>query len=137
MVGTFAGALGALGAGLPALLAAHAGLAMHQAGRAVFLAYAGCGLLVLALYLGLPRAPGPSLAAPARPLARSRAVVLKLAAGPTVAALVVPHLLGLPWILAAQQRTDRGRTLFAVTTVALTLLAVALAAVGWRRVLAR
>jgi MFS family permease len=79
VVGTFAGALGALGAGLPQLFAAHAGLAVHAAQRAVFLVYAACGLLVLLIYLGLP--PGSrATSSPARPLARSRAVVLRLAA---------------------------------------------------------
>jgi hypothetical protein len=65
------------------------------------------------------------------------AAVLKLAAWPTVVALVVPHLLGLPWILSARAGGSRGRALFAVTTGLLILTGVVLAVAGWVGILAR
>jgi MFS family permease len=81
--GTFAGALGALAAGVPAWLAARDGWDLRAAHRATFIGYAAVALIAAALYVGLPRAPAaPSGGATrkSRPLAQSRATVLRLAA---------------------------------------------------------
>lgn len=76
--GSIFGALGALAAAVPEWLAAHAGLAMVDALRAMFLLYAAVGLAVCGLYLRMPKAPAGEARPPA-PLGASRAIVLKLA----------------------------------------------------------
>jgi MFS family permease len=76
VVGTFAGALGALCAGLPGRLSVGLGGAQARGDRLVFLAYAAVAVLVASLYSRL--APSPS--GPRAAATRSRAPVLKLAA---------------------------------------------------------
>jgi len=81
VAGALAGALGSLAAGLPQLAVKQLGVAPAAALRGVFLVYAAVALPLVLLYRGLgaaARAPHP--AAPRAPLARSRAVVLKLTA---------------------------------------------------------
>lgn len=80
LAGSVAGALGALGSGLPVALAHARGLAPTAPGRLGFVLYAIVALIVALLYRGLspalePRAP----AAAAAPLARSRRIVIRLA----------------------------------------------------------
>src|SRR4051794_17042858 len=101
LVGSLAGALGALGASLPQLLGGVLPGGLGTALEAAFLLYAALGLASLLLYRRLPpEAPDP--AAPAQPLRKSRRVVLTLAALFGVDAfaggLVVQSLLAL-WLL--------------------------------------
>jgi MFS family permease len=77
VLGSFSGALGALAAGLPEIVAQHGPASLASAERAVFIAYAAVGLLVGVAYRGLPAVA--SSAVRTRPLARSRRIVLKLA----------------------------------------------------------
>ena len=80
LAGSFAGALGALGSGLPVALAHARGLAPTAPGRLGFVLYALIALVVALLYRGLSIAPPPSApAAAASPLARSRKIVIRLA----------------------------------------------------------
>jgi len=81
LAGVLAAAVGALAAGIPDWLAAHAGMPRLQALRAMFVLYTAIGLLIWALYrrLPLPPAGGAAAAAPAA-LGASRAIVVKLAA---------------------------------------------------------
>lgn len=80
LAGALAGAAGALLGGLPERLAAAFGVAILDAERALFLLYAGLAIAIAALYRRLSPAIEPAGAPPRVPLARSRAVVLKLAA---------------------------------------------------------
>ena len=77
--GSLFGALGALCAGIPPWLVAHAGLGLLDALRAMFLAYGAIGCAVWLLYRGIEEVQTGSHA-PAAPLAASRAIVLRLAA---------------------------------------------------------
>ena len=79
LAGALSAALGALAAGLPSWLLAHAGVPMLQGLRALFVLYAGIGGVVWWLYRGLPVAPVHSQQRPA-PLGPSRGIVLRLAA---------------------------------------------------------
>lgn len=79
LTGSLLGAVGALGAALPAWLGAHAGVAPLSALRALFLVYGAIGVANWRLYRGLALEPGGATVAPA-PLGASRAVVLRLAA---------------------------------------------------------
>jgi MFS family permease len=78
VVGTLSGAIGALVAGVPELLAHDFDVGVMTSERGVFLVYAAIGLVTALIYARLPseqvggRAP--------RPLSRSRSVVLRLAA---------------------------------------------------------
>ena len=81
-VGSIAAAVGALGAALPEAAAGALGTGLKPALQAAFLVYAALGGLALLLYRRLPRSvatAGPDLA-PAKPLHRSRRIVLTLAA---------------------------------------------------------
>lgn len=81
-VGSIAAAVGALGAGLPEIAAELLGIGLKPALQAAFLLYAGLGGLALLLYRRLPQEvtrSEPDLA-PAKPLSRSRRIVLRLAA---------------------------------------------------------
>jgi len=81
LVGSLAGAAGALVAGLPALAASRWGVSLLRAERGVFLFYAACAVVAAIVYRRLSPAleihPGKRGAAP---LAESRAIVLRLAA---------------------------------------------------------
>jgi len=78
--GTLAGALGALASGMPELLARRYGVDITAAERAGFVFYAGVALVTAAIYRGLSPAVEHRVASPGRPLARSRRLVLGLAA---------------------------------------------------------
>jgi len=80
LTGTFAGAAGALAAGFPDAAAQRFGIDAAQAERAGFLLYSVLGLIAAAAYARLSPAVEHDTAAPARPLARSRSIVLKLSA---------------------------------------------------------
>jgi len=77
--GSLFAALGALASGVPALLSTHIGLSLLDAMRAMFLLYAGVGLLTWLLYRqrGSPATAGPNRPAPLGP---SRRIVWRLAA---------------------------------------------------------
>jgi MFS family permease len=81
VVGSLAAAVGALGSGLPAWLAAHRGVTVLRAERGVFVFYAACAVLVAVVYTRLSPALEihPDKRAPT-PLAESRPIVLRLAA---------------------------------------------------------
>jgi hypothetical protein len=100
LAGSLSAAVGALAAALPPWLAAHAGIALEAALRAMFGLYGVVGLAVWMLYRGLPAPPAGTPAAPA-PLGPSRAIVVRLAALFSVDAfaggLVVNALLAL-WL---------------------------------------
>lgn len=77
VIGTFSGALGALAAGLPELVARSGGATVLAAEKSVFLLYAAIGGAVAWLYA---RTADVHVAtAPKRPLAASRRAVLRLA----------------------------------------------------------
>src|SRR4051794_6821557 len=100
LVGSLAGALGALAAGLPQLLGGVLPGGLGAALEAAFLLYATLGLASFLLYRRLPpEAPDP---AAAQPLRKSRRVVLTLAAlfslDSFAGGLVVQSLLAL-WLL--------------------------------------
>jgi MFS family permease len=78
VIGSFAGALGALGAGLPALAAQRFGLAMVVAERSAFIVYAAVGVVVAWIYVALPKVQVGSVRPGA--LTRSRSIVIRLAA---------------------------------------------------------
>jgi MFS family permease len=80
LTGTFAGAAGALAAGLPALAAHRFGLDIAAAERAGFLLYSALGLVAARAYARLSSAVEHDTGMPARPLHRSRGIVLKLSA---------------------------------------------------------
>src|SRR5262249_57686585 len=80
VAGNFMGALGALASGLPPVLTHAYGHEIALGHRSGFVLYALVAVATAALYVGL----GPGIevrsAAPARPLARSRRVVMELSA---------------------------------------------------------
>ena len=81
VAGAFAGAFGALASGLPALLAARYGWTLAPAQRSGFFAYSILGLIAAAFYRSLSPAVEAERQPPKRaPLAKSRAMVLRLAA---------------------------------------------------------
>lgn len=81
LAGTFAGALGALASGGPSLLATRFGWPLLTLQRGGFLLYAAIALVVAALYRGLSAPVTVARGdASTRPLARSRGIVLRLAA---------------------------------------------------------
>lgn len=79
LVGSLAGALGALGAALPTWLVAHTPVSPAGALRIMFVLYAAVGMAVWRLYRGIRDAPGAARP-PDAPLGRSRPVVLRLVA---------------------------------------------------------
>ncbi len=81
LVGSLAGAVGALISGAPAFAASHWGVALQSAQRGVFVFYALCAIAAAVIYAQLSPAleVHPAKRA-ARPLAESRAIVLRLAA---------------------------------------------------------
>jgi MFS family permease len=80
LVGSLAGAIGALAAGAPDILGDAIGLDIKEALQAAFLLYASLGVVALFLYRRLPDEPLDANAAPAEPLGKSKAIVLTLAA---------------------------------------------------------
>jgi predicted MFS family arabinose efflux permease len=81
LLGSLAGAFGALASGLPSLLAAAQGWDVTALQRAGFVAYAGIAVLNAVLYRRLSTVPAPErAAAPQRTLERSRGIVLRLSA---------------------------------------------------------
>jgi MFS family permease len=81
LVGSLAGAAGALLTGIPAMAAIHGGVSLLRAERGVFVLYAACAVIAAVIYARL----SPALEVhPAKrgnaPLADSRAIVLRLAA---------------------------------------------------------
>ena len=79
VAGGLCSAFGSLAAGLPELVSARAGIDLGTALRGVFVGYALLALALVGLYLGLAPQPAPA-AATGSPLARSRAIVLRLTA---------------------------------------------------------
>jgi MFS family permease len=79
LIGALAAAAGALSAAVPDLAARRLGMDFGAALDACFLLYGALGLVVLTLYLGLPRAPGPATIERIHPLRQSRGFVFKLA----------------------------------------------------------
>lgn len=63
--------------------------------------------------------------------------VLKLAAIPIVAAFVLPHLFGIPWISSGKSGTSRGWLLFAGSSALLVATGLGLSVVGWMEMLRR
>lgn len=82
LAGALLGAAGALASGLPERVARTGWLTTPEALRAAFVAYAVIGVACMAIYLGLHlgRTASHAMREARRPLARSRPVVLKLAA---------------------------------------------------------
>ncbi|MER9125071.1 MFS transporter [Mesorhizobium sp. M0959] len=80
LIGSFAGAVGALAAGAPDFLRDAIGLEMKQALQAAFLFYASLGLAAVLLYRRLPSDAPDAGKVSAQPLRRSRSIVLSLAA---------------------------------------------------------
>jgi len=80
LVGALLGALGALAAGLPELLASTFDASVKSAYQAMFLLYAALGAASGLIYRRLPAAIAGEVGAPAAPLRRSRRTVYKLAA---------------------------------------------------------
>ena len=80
LIGALIGALGAQAAGLPDLLAAHAGAELLEAIRAMFVGYALFGAGNLFLYRRLPRVNAATAHEQSVPLHQSRRVVYTLAA---------------------------------------------------------
>lgn len=79
--GALLGALGALASGVPGLAAGPLGVSLESALRAGFALYGAAAFGLLVLYRAVPpAAPKPAAPGPHRPLARSRRVVLELAA---------------------------------------------------------
>jgi MFS family permease len=78
LVGGLSAALGALLAGLPDWIAAHAGISAHFAMRAMFNVYAVTGFAVFLLYRRLPRREARTAIVRA-PLGPSRGIVTRLA----------------------------------------------------------
>ncbi|MEZ2132642.1 MULTISPECIES: MFS transporter [unclassified Sinorhizobium] len=80
LIGSLAGAVGALAAGAPDILGGALGLNIKEALQVAFLLYASLGLATLVLYRRLPVEPLDANAAPAEPLGKSKSIVLTLAA---------------------------------------------------------
>ena len=80
LAGTFAGAVGALASGGPVTLARALGISLLQAQRGGFLIYAGVAVAAGLLYRQLSPQVESQHAQAKKPLAKSRAVVLRLAA---------------------------------------------------------
>ena len=102
LYGALCAAVGALASGLPDVFVAALGVARIDALRAMFVAYAGIGVIVWWLYRRLPARDAPAGPQAASALGPSRAIVVRLAALFSVDAfaggLVVNALLSL-WLL--------------------------------------
>ena len=80
LAGALAGALGALAAALPGLLAGPLGVEVLTLERVGFLGYAALAVVAGGAYRRLPVGPARAGASPRRPLVASRRIVLELAA---------------------------------------------------------
>jgi len=80
LAGALSGALGAMCAGIPQLLAPAAGISMPTALRGMFVLYAMLGLACAVAYRQLPTEPPRPVDRETGPLRRSRSLVYKLAA---------------------------------------------------------
>jgi MFS family permease len=81
LAGALSAAFGALAVGLPAWLATRLGCALVDTLRAMFVLYAGIGIVIWLLYRRLPHFDGPAASGTVpTPLGPSRGVVVKLAA---------------------------------------------------------
>lgn len=80
LLASLAGAVGALAAGLPTLVARHSWLSVHDAERGVFVAYALVGFVLLAQYRRLGVGGAHPLDHPPARLGPSRRLVYRLAA---------------------------------------------------------
>jgi len=80
VAGGVGGAIGALASGLPVLAAKRFDLPLANALRFGFVAYSAIAIAVALVYSTFPRASAHASIAPAAPLAKSRAIVIKLAA---------------------------------------------------------
>jgi MFS family permease len=80
LIGTLAGALGTLSAGLPILIARALAYPLRSVLEAVFLLYAVLGGLALLCYRRLMVGSGPTVGPRAAPLGDSRGIVVRLAA---------------------------------------------------------
>ncbi len=81
LVGTLAGAIGALSAGLPEILARNSSLiSLETALKGMFIVYAGLGVAAFLVYRGLSASLEPENAPPAAPLGKSKKTVYTLAA---------------------------------------------------------
>ncbi len=80
VIGNVAGALGALASGVPAAVAHRYGTDLAAAERSGFVFYGAVALATALLYAGLGRSVEVGAAPNGRPLARSRGIVLELAA---------------------------------------------------------
>ena len=78
LAGSLSAAVGALAAGIPPWLGAHAGVSLEAGLRAMFAVYGLLGLVVWTIYRTLP-IPKSGVEAPAAPLGASRRVVVRLA----------------------------------------------------------
>jgi MFS family permease len=79
LAATLSGAVGALFAGVPTILARNTALSSQGALEAMFLLYAGIALLAFALYRSLSPAIEPPADMPAAPLGESKRIVYTLA----------------------------------------------------------
>ncbi len=81
VAGATAGAIGALASGIPAIVARHTHLAAAAAERFAFAGYAAIGVVAAIVYLAMtPAIEREPPAAGAAPLAKSRAIVIRLSA---------------------------------------------------------
>ena len=81
MIAAAAGAMGALASAIPVWLTHISGIASIETMKLGFVVYGAIAIIVAFVYSGLdPRIGAPTAASPRAPLARSRAIVLRLAA---------------------------------------------------------
>ena len=81
VAGALGGAFGALASGLPTMLAAHRGWNLVAAQRAGFIAYSILGMIAALIYWSLSSAiEGAPITKAVAPLAKSRAIVIRLSA---------------------------------------------------------
>jgi hypothetical protein len=80
LVGSLVGAVGALFAGFPELLASKINVSMKAALQGMFVLYALIGIGAALIYLGLPKNPANEAPRVKAPLEKSKAMVYKLAA---------------------------------------------------------
>ena len=79
LVGTLAAGVGSLAVALPEILAGFAQISTRASLQAMFVVYAGLGLVVALAYRGLPRVAASESSAPVTPLRESRKRIVVLA----------------------------------------------------------